>query len=239
MTKALLLSFTIFISALTLSAQSQKIIPVEIEGWDISTLDGKIAELAVKANAAGASQQDKNAAADAYLERANLFYNAGRPSLYKLAVGDFRRVLRLQPDNLEAREKLELIVSIYQSMERPVPENGNGGDAYNDPNVRFKLKPQPIRFSDEKSASFWDTLPLNVAYVYEFSAKAGQQVVVKMKVDDAAAVFSIYKGHIADATQIISEAKEWDEMIPEDNSYLIKVLPKKDAVNYRLTVSVK
>lgn len=87
-------------------------------------LDAKIAKAESKAKGAGASDADKKAAAAAYVERANVYYSAGQPVLYKFALGDFRRALRYDPSNSEAREKMDQIVSIYQSMGRPVPNNG-------------------------------------------------------------------------------------------------------------------
>ncbi|MDQ1559137.1 MAG: hypothetical protein QOD32_2197, partial [Pyrinomonadaceae bacterium] len=71
------------------------------------------------------AQADKLAAAAALVERGNVYRDAGQPALYKFALGDYRRALRYQPDNAEAREKMDEIVSIYTSLGRPVPENGN------------------------------------------------------------------------------------------------------------------
>ena len=92
---------------------------------DTAALDAKIEKAEAKAKAGGASQADKLAAAAALLERGNLYRDAGQPALYKFALGDYRRALRYQPDNAEAREKMNEIVSIYQSMGRPVPTNGS------------------------------------------------------------------------------------------------------------------
>ena len=94
-------------------------------GPDTSALDKKIEQAEAKAKAQGATQADKSAVAAAYLERANIFYSAGQPMLYKFALRDFRRALRYDPNNAEAREKQDQIVQIYQSMGRPVPELGN------------------------------------------------------------------------------------------------------------------
>lgn len=94
-------------------------------GLDTAALDAKIEKAEAKAKASGATQSDKLAAAAAYLERGNLYRDAGQPALYKFALGDYRHALRYQPDNAEAREKMNEIVSIYQSMGRPVPDNGN------------------------------------------------------------------------------------------------------------------
>ncbi|HJR07338.1 MAG TPA: hypothetical protein VJ842_08780 [Pyrinomonadaceae bacterium] len=92
---------------------------------DTAALDAKIEKAEAKAKAGGATQADKLAAAAALLERANVYRDAGQPALYKFALGDYRRALRYQPDNAEAREKMNEIVSIYQSMGRPVPTNGS------------------------------------------------------------------------------------------------------------------
>ena len=94
-------------------------------GPDTAALDKKIEQAEAKAKAQGATQADKSAVAAAYLERANIFYSAGQPMLYKFALRDFRRTLRYDPNNTEAREKQDQIVQIYQSMGRPVPELGN------------------------------------------------------------------------------------------------------------------
>jgi hypothetical protein len=51
--------------------------------------------------------------------------NAGRPTLYKYALRDYRRTLRYQPDNQQAQNSVKTIVDIYKSLGRPVPELGN------------------------------------------------------------------------------------------------------------------
>jgi hypothetical protein len=94
-------------------------------GPDTAALDKKVEAAEAKAKAPKATQGDKQAAAAAYLERGNVFYNAGNPSLYKFALRDFRRTLRYDPNNAEARDKQQQIVDIYQSMNRPVPDLGN------------------------------------------------------------------------------------------------------------------
>ena len=93
------------------------------EGVDTATLDAKIEKLEAKMKTGG-SDADKRALAAVYLERANIYRDAGSPRLYKFALGDYRRVLRLDPANAEARNKMDEIVSIYNSMGRPVPTNG-------------------------------------------------------------------------------------------------------------------
>jgi hypothetical protein len=92
---------------------------------DTAALDAKIAKAEAKATAKAATQADKFAAASAYMERADIFMNAGKPMLYKFALRDYRRTLRYQPDNEQARQSAKTIVDIYKSMGRPVPELGN------------------------------------------------------------------------------------------------------------------
>src|SRR5256714_8621760 len=89
---------------------------------DTADLDARIKKAAEKAKASGASAADKKAAAAAYLERANVYWSAGQPRLYKYALADFRQVLKYDPDNDEARQKIDTIEGIYQSMGRPIPE---------------------------------------------------------------------------------------------------------------------
>jgi len=88
-------------------------------------LDAKIKSAEAKAKATGASAADKKAAADAYFARADFFRDKGMPVLYKFALADYRRGLRYDPTNKDARDKMDEIVAIYQSMGRPVPELGN------------------------------------------------------------------------------------------------------------------
>jgi len=92
---------------------------------DTVALDKKVEQAESKAKAPGATQADKTAAAAAYLERGNVFYIAGNPSLYKFALRDFRRTLRYDQNNPEALAKQKQITEIYQSMGRPVPDLGN------------------------------------------------------------------------------------------------------------------
>jgi hypothetical protein len=94
------------------------------EGVDTKALDEKIEKLEGKVKASGASAADKKALANAYLDRANIYRDAGSPRLYKFALGDYRRVLRYDPTNAEAKNKMDEIISIYNSMGRPVPTNG-------------------------------------------------------------------------------------------------------------------
>lgn len=203
--------------------------PVEVEGWDISALDAKISESAAK---------DRRAAAAAYLERANFFYEAGRPQLYKLALGDFRRVLRLQPENREAREKMETIVSIYEGMRRPVPENGGEGDVHNDPAVRYKLKPQAVELAPEgRSVTVSEHLPPRVAYVYELKGGAARVVSLGLATHGGGgATFELYRGGFEPSARLASGVTEWRGVLSTGDPFFIKVTPKEKAVRYHLSV---
>ncbi|MCA1621860.1 MAG: hypothetical protein LC795_21820 [Acidobacteria bacterium] len=88
-------------------------------------LDAKIEKATAKSKGSGASAADKKAAAAAFLARGNFYYEAGNPMLYRYALGDFRRVLRYDPDNGEAKEKIKQIEDIYTySVKKPIPDNG-------------------------------------------------------------------------------------------------------------------
>lgn len=87
-----------------------------------SELDARIKKAAEKAKASGASAADKKTAAEAYLARGNVYYSAGQPRLYKYALADFRQVLKYDPENDEAKEKVNTIESIYKSLGRSIPE---------------------------------------------------------------------------------------------------------------------
>jgi tetratricopeptide (TPR) repeat protein len=85
-------------------------------------LDKRIKDAAEKAKVSGASAADRKAAADAYIARGNVYFNAGQPRLYKYALADFKQAVRYDPQNDEAREKIKTIEDIYASLGRPIPE---------------------------------------------------------------------------------------------------------------------
>jgi hypothetical protein len=85
-------------------------------------LDARIKKAADKAKGASANAADKKAAAADYLARGNVYWSAGQPRLYKYALADFRQVLKFDPGNEEAQQKIDTIESIYKSMGRPIPE---------------------------------------------------------------------------------------------------------------------
>jgi hypothetical protein len=87
-------------------------------------LDSKIEKAIAKAKASGATAADKKAAAAAYMERADFYWSSENVQLYRYALGDYRRVLRYDPENGQAKERIDYLISIYQSLNRPVPDNG-------------------------------------------------------------------------------------------------------------------
>ena len=62
------------------------------------------------------------ALAKAYLSRGDALKQARQ---YRAALGDYRRALRYDPDNEEAREWAATITAILQQMGREVPTEGN------------------------------------------------------------------------------------------------------------------
>lgn len=63
----------------------------------------------------------KETLANAYFDRAFALTDAAQ---YSAALGDFRKGLKLNPDDAKAKEMHDQIVSIYQSMGRDVPKEG-------------------------------------------------------------------------------------------------------------------
>jgi hypothetical protein len=98
------------------SADEKSLVPAELQD--------KVTKAEAKAKAANATPADKVAAAKAFIERGNIFYEAGQPRLYKYALRDFRIAARFDPSNAEASGKRDQIIQIYQSMNRPVPTDG-------------------------------------------------------------------------------------------------------------------
>jgi tetratricopeptide (TPR) repeat protein len=66
-------------------------------------------------------EKAKESLATAYFQRAFVLTDAAQ---YSAALGDFRKGLKLNPDDKEAKEMHDQIVSIYESIGRPVPKEG-------------------------------------------------------------------------------------------------------------------
>lgn len=63
----------------------------------------------------------KKVAAEAYLARANALTEARQ---YASALGDYRRVVKYDPSNDEAKSWIDQITGIYESMNREPPKEG-------------------------------------------------------------------------------------------------------------------
>jgi len=89
-------------------------------------IDTKALDDAVKAaeKALGGKPADpaaKKALAEAYLKRGIALTDARQ---YASALGDYRRTIKYDPDNAEAKEWIENIVMIYDGMNKAYPKEG-------------------------------------------------------------------------------------------------------------------
>lgn len=91
------------------------------EAIDTSTHNAEIARLEKQAQKSPGDETTRTALAQAYLGRANALKDARQ---YRVALGDYRRALRYDPDNEEARQMAAVIVSIMKEMDREVPAEG-------------------------------------------------------------------------------------------------------------------
>jgi hypothetical protein len=92
------------------------------EAIDTSKYDEDIKRLEKQAEKRPADESARLALARAYLARGNALKDARQ---YRQALGDYRRALRYDPDNDEARQWAATIIDILRSMGREVPTEGN------------------------------------------------------------------------------------------------------------------
>ena len=91
------------------------------EPIDTKSLDAAIAD-AEKALKAKPNDEDlKNALAEAYFQRAMALTEARQ---YASALGDYRRVLKYDPENAQANDWVKQIIGIYNDMGREYPPEG-------------------------------------------------------------------------------------------------------------------
>lgn len=88
---------------------------------DTSKYDAEIKRLEERAKKNSADQQTRLALAKAYTARGDALTGVRQ---YNAALGDYRRALRSDPDNDQARQMAGTIISIYKSMGREVPQEG-------------------------------------------------------------------------------------------------------------------
>src|SRR2546423_1556516 len=92
------------------------------EAIDTSKYDAEIKRLEKQAEMRPGDDASRLALAKAYLARGNALTQARQ---YRAALGDYRRALRYDPDNEEARQWAATITGILQQMGREVPTEGN------------------------------------------------------------------------------------------------------------------
>jgi hypothetical protein len=90
--------------------------PIDTKVFDTAIATAEKALAAKPADAAA-----KKAVADAYYKRAVALTDARQ---YASALGDYRRTVKHDPSNTEAAEWIERIVSIYASINRGSPKEG-------------------------------------------------------------------------------------------------------------------
>jgi hypothetical protein len=216
------------------ASQQFKTVESGVVGLDLSRYDEKIKDAVAKASQPGAGAREKLAAASALMKRASYFYSAGRPPLYKFALGDFRNVLRFQPDNAEAKEHADEIISIYQSLGRPVPENGNAEADGRYLVEVFKTTPKQITF--ETDNPYLDAngsgLSDGTAYVYEFAATAGKSLSVDITSSNNSAVFDLILEGADNSPVLVSGAKSKHHVPLLAGKYLIRVYVKLGKTDY-------
>ncbi len=100
---------------------------------DTTELDKGIQQAQVKLKPNPKDETLKTSLADAYVKRGMALTDARQ---YASALGDYRRALKLDPTNEEAKKWIEQIISIYESINRSYPNEGE--------------EPPPLPFRKEK-----------------------------------------------------------------------------------------
>jgi tetratricopeptide (TPR) repeat protein len=91
------------------------------EAIDTSQYDARINQLEEQAKKKRDDAALRKQLAQAYLERGNALTQAKQ---YQAALGDYRRTLRYDPNNEEARNWADTIIGILKGMNREVPAEG-------------------------------------------------------------------------------------------------------------------
>lgn len=214
---------------------------------DTSKQDARIREALQKAKAPNATEADRRALAAAYLERADIYYNAGVPQLYRLALGDLRRVLRYDPSNTDAKEKLDMLVSIYNSLGRPVPENGN--DPNDDGLTMNAANPtasssitdgaQRVRFAENQTTrTVRGALSAGKSLKYIVAAKAGSKLALRVKSPQKGVLLRIYNARTNAPLEGANGVAEWRGDAPETGDYIIEVTSDGTTKDFVVEISV-
>lgn len=88
---------------------------------DVSGFDSEIKQVQDKMKANPKNEDLKKSLADAYLKRGMALTEARQ---YATALGDYRKVQKLDPENEEAKKWIAQIVGIYESINRSYPGEG-------------------------------------------------------------------------------------------------------------------
>ena len=88
---------------------------------DTSSFDSEIKEGEIKQKANQKDESLKKSLAEAYVKRGVALTDARQ---YASALGDYRRALKLDPANEEAKKWIEQIIAIYESINRSYPKEG-------------------------------------------------------------------------------------------------------------------
>jgi len=88
---------------------------------DVSEMTSKIEKAQKEFKAKPADAKTKENLAAAYFERAFALTEAAQ---YRSALGDFRKGLKLDPNNKEAKQMHDQIISIFESIGREPPKEG-------------------------------------------------------------------------------------------------------------------
>jgi len=213
---------------------------------DTRALDAKIARAVARADARRATRADRRAAAEAYFQRADIYRDAGNPRLYRFALGDYRRGLRYDPSNGQARERMNEIISIYQSMRRPVPTNGLE-DAGTNARPSDEAEPasqtsqaKRVRFRrGRNSATVTGSIVRASSDEYLIDARAGERISLSITSLEKNAVFDLYKVRPEEPTELVLERRSWSGTLDEDGDYLIRVGSVRGNARYTLRVRIR
>ncbi len=88
---------------------------------DTTAFDAAVKSAEVKQKASPTDEAAKKALADAYVKRGIALTDARQ---YASALGDYRRALKLDPANEEAKTWIDQIIGIYESINRDYPKEG-------------------------------------------------------------------------------------------------------------------
>lgn len=202
-------------------------------------LDLRIAKAEARLAAAGATDADRAAAAAAYVERGNVYFSAGTPTLYRFALGDYRRALRYQPNLSEAREKAGEITRIYETMGRPLPTHGDEPAERLD---EMTAKAERLTFSGEPAAAGASgEIARGAVRDYLLTIPAGRRVRVRITPQEGPArnpvSFNFYEARDGAAVRLALWQTDWSGDLEREAQYIVRVGPLTHGARYRLEVT--